>query len=82
MEELKSILLNTNKDLRYYLHPLELRLRDRYIEIVSQHGNGLWALDTLSWEVYINNIDAYEQLNEDDKFIVNMYMKALRCLYK
>lgn len=80
--ENKSILLNTVKNLEYYLHPLEIRLRNRYLEIVSQHGNGLWAFDTLSWEVYIDNIDAYESLNNDDKFIVNMYMKVLRCLYK
>lgn len=82
MIEDRSILLNTVKNLEYYLHPLELKLRDRYVEIVSQHGNGLWALDTLSWEVYIDNIDAYEALNEEEKYIVNMYMKALRCLYK
>ena len=79
---MKNVALNTNKNLEYYLHPIELKLRDRYLQIVSTHGNGLWGYDTLAWEVYINNIDKYEALNEEEKYILNMYMKTLRCLYK
>ena len=79
---MKNVALNTNKNLEYYLHPLELKLRDRYLQIVEKHGNGLWALNELEWEVYTVNKNSYESLNEEEKYITNMYMKALRCLYK
>ena len=79
---MRNIALNTNKNLEYYLHPIEIKLRDRYLQIVSQHGNGLWAFNTLEWEVYESNANKYEVLNEEEKYILNMYMKALKCLYK
>ena len=81
-EKEEHVLLNTVKNLDLYLHPIELKLRDRYLQIVQKHGNGLWALEELVWEVYDKHIDEYEALNEEDKFVLNMYMKVLRSLYK
>lgn len=81
-KEDKNVLLNTVKNLELYYHPLELKLRNRYLEIVQQHGNGLWAIDTLEWEVYNKYKEQYEALNEDEKYIVNLFMKTLACLYK
>ena len=78
----KSVLLNTVKNLEYYYHPYELKIRTRYEEIVRKHGNGLWAIDELEWEVYNKYRDQYEALDEDGKYIVNMFMKTLSCLYK
>ena len=54
---MKNVALNTNKNLEYYLHPLELKLRDRYLQIVEKHGNGLWAFEELEWVVYVEHID-------------------------
>ena len=71
-----------NEVIYLYLHPIEVKLRDRYLEIVQKHGNGLWALEELVWEVYDEHIDDYEKLNEEDKYILNMYMRVLRSLYK
>ena len=78
----KPDLLNTEKNLELYLHPIELKLRDRYLQIVQKHGNGLWALEELVWEVYDKHVDEYEALNEEEKYILNMYMRVLRSLYK
>lgn len=78
----KYVPVNVDKKITLYLHPIEIKLRDRYLEIVEKHGNGLWALEELVWEVYDKHIDEYEALNEDDKYVLNMYMKVLRCLYK
>lgn len=69
-------------NLELYLHPIEIKLRDRFLEISRKHGNGIWSYDTLSWEVYIDGIDAYEALNEEEKYILNTYMQVLRKLYK
>ena len=79
---MKNVLLNTVKNMELYYRPHELKLRNRYFEIVQQHGNGLWAIDTLVWEVYDKYRDQYEALNEDEKYIVNLFMKTLSCLYK
>lgn len=65
-----------------YLHPIEIKIRNRFLEISKRHGNGKWSFETLEWEVYIDNIDAYEALNEEEKYILNSYMRVLRSLYK
>jgi hypothetical protein len=64
------------------LHPIEAELITVFLKIVQKHGNGLWAFEELEWLVYIENIDKYESLNEEDKFILNAFMKAFRSLYK
>lgn len=65
-----------------YLHPIEIAIRDEYLDIVKKHGNGRWAFDELEWKVYIDRIDEYESMNEEDKLILNLYMLAFRSLYK
>lgn len=64
------------------LHPIEARLVVKFLEIAKKHGNGLWAFEELEWLVYIENIDKYESLDEEEKFILNSFMKAFRSLYK
>lgn len=64
------------------LHPIEAELITVFLKIAQKHGNGLWAFEELEWLVYIENIDKYESLNEEDKFILNAFMKAFRSLYK
>lgn len=65
-----------------YLHPIEISIRDEYLDIVKKHGNGRWAFDELEWKVYIDRIDEYESMNEEEKIILNLYMMAFRSLYK
>lgn len=72
---------NENK-LGIYLHPIEEKVRHRYLQLVDKHGVGLWAFNELEWEVYVKAIDEYEALSEDEKFILNSYMFAFRSLYK
>lgn len=75
--------LDLDGDLEYlYMHPLEAKMRKMFIEIVKKHGNGLWAFEELEWLVYVEGIDEYEALNADDKWVLNMFMRSFRSLYK
>lgn len=73
---------NNGLKLSEYLHPIELKVRERYLQLVNKHGVGKWGFDELEWEIYVKNIDAYEALSEEEKFILNNYMIAFRSLYK
>ena len=75
--------LDLNNELEcLYMHPIEARLRNMFIEMVKKHGNGIWAFEELEWKVYVDEIDKYEAMNEEDKFHMNVFMKAFRSLYK
>ena len=78
------MILPTDNEIKLgeFLHPIEQRVRERYLQLVDKHGVGKWAFDELEWEIYIKNIDAYEALSDDDKLILNAYMFAFRSLYK
>ena len=65
-----------------YMHWLEIYARDKFLEFARAHGNGNWAFETLEYHIYVENIDKYEHLNEDEKFILNSFMKSFRSLYK
>ena len=65
-----------------YMHPVQIAARDEFLKIVTQHGNGKWAFEELEWKLYVDNIDKYEELSEDDKFALNTYMISFRSLYK
>ena len=82
MKTAMHVPVNVDKNLENYLHPIEIKIRNRYLEIVQKHGNGLWALEELVWEIYDKHIDDYEALSNEDKYILNSYMKVLRSLYK
>ena len=64
------------------MHPIEAKLRMKFLDIVKKHGNGQWAFEELEWLVYVENIDEYEALSEDDKIRLNVFMRAFRSLYK
>ena len=72
---------NDNR-LHVFLHPIEEKIRTRYLQLVDKHGVGLWAFDELEWEIYIKSIDEYEALSQEEKYILNAYMFAFRSLYK
>lgn len=72
---------NENK-LSSFLHPIEEKIRHRYLQLVDKHGNGRWGFDELEWEIYVKNINAYEALSEEEKLVLNTYMFAFRSLYK
>ena len=75
--------LDLNNELECALmHPLEAEMRNRFLEMAKKHGNGLWAFEELEWEVYIKDVDRYEAMSEEDKFILNKFMFAFRSLYK
>lgn len=75
--------LDLNNELEcLYMHPVEAKIRNKFLDIVRKHGNGKWAFEELEWLVYIEHIDEYEAMNEDDKFLMNVFMKAFRSLYK
>ena len=65
-----------------YMTPIEAKLRRKFLKLVEKHGNGLWAFEELEWIVYVEHIDEYEAMNEEDKFHLNVFMKAFRSLYK
>jgi hypothetical protein len=64
------------------MHPLEAEMRNRFLNIVKKHGNGIWAFEELEWEVYVRDVDRYESMSEEDKIILNKFMFAFRSLYK
>ena len=64
------------------MHPIEAKLRMKFLDIVKKHGNGQWAFEELEWLVYVENIDGYEAMDEEDKIHLNVFMKAFRSLYK
>ena len=78
------MILPTDNEIKLgeFLHPIEEKIRTRYLQLVDKHGVGKWAFDELEWEIYVKNIDAYEALSEDEKLILNAYMFAFRSLYK
>ena len=69
-------------NLDLYLDPIEIKIRNKYLELVQKHGNGLWALEELEHEIFVKHKDEYESLNKQDKYILNMYIRVLKCLYK
>lgn len=75
--------LDLNNELECSLmSPMEAKLRNAFLKIVEKHGNGSWAFEELEWKVYVEHIDEYEAMNEDDKFHLNVFMRAFRSLYK
>ena len=75
--------LDLNNELEcLYMDPIEARLRNMFLEMVKKHGNGIWAFEELEWKVYVDEIDKYEAMNEEDKFHMNVFMRAFRSLYK
>ena len=78
------MILPTDNEARLseFLHPIEQKVRARYLQLVDKHGVGKWGFDELEWEIYVKNIDAYEALSEEEKLILNTYMFAFRSLYK
>lgn len=65
-----------------YIHPIHLRVREKFLDICKKHGNGVWAFEELEWLIYIKHIHEYEQLNDEDKFTLNLFMYSFRSLYK
>lgn len=60
---------------------IEKLLSDRFYEILNQHGNTLWALETLEWEVFDKSYNELQQLNDMDKTDVYHFMDAMRKIY-
>lgn len=75
--------LDLNNELECsFMHPVEAKLRNMFLQIVQKHGNGVWAFEELEWKVYVEGINEYEAMSEEDKFHMNVFMKAFRSLYK
>lgn len=75
--------LDLNDELEcLYMHPIEAKMRHRFLEIAKKHGNGKWAFEELEWLVYVEEINEYEKLSEEEKWILNSFMRAFRSLYK
>ena len=72
--------IDMNKEL--YMKPVQIAARDAFLKLVRKHGNGKWAFEELEWLLYVQNIDAYESLSEEEKFDLNTYMISFRSLYK
>ena len=70
------------KDECAFMHPIEAKLRMKFLDIVKKHGNGQGAFEELEWLIYVENIDKYEAMDEEDKIRLNLFMRAFRSLYK
>lgn len=64
------------------MNNMEERIKERFLKIAEKHGNGLLAFEQLEYEVYVDHIDEYEALEEDEKIKLNVFMRAFRSLYK
>ena len=79
----RDMFLDLNEELEcLFMHPLEAKMRRKFLEIVKKHGNGLWAFEELEWKIYVDGIDAYEALSEEEQWDLNTYMISFRSLYK
>ena len=74
--------VNIDEKKNLYMHPLQIMAREMFLDIVKKHGNGKWAFEELEWLVYVEEIDEYEKLSEEEKWILNSFMRAFRSLYK
>lgn len=63
------------------MHYLEQLLQCKFIQIVAKHGNGKWAIDELEWLIYDKYKAFYDDLPEEDKFIIGRYISSLRKLH-
>ena len=72
--------IDMNKEL--YMKPVQIKAREAFLKLAQKHGNGRWAFEELEWLLYVQNIDAYESLSEEDKFDLNTFMISFRSLYK
>ena len=65
------------------MNNMEKRIKDRFLKISEKYdGNGLKAFEQLEYEIYVDHIDEYEALEENEKIKLNVFMKAFRSLYK
>jgi hypothetical protein len=65
-----------------FMNNMEERIKERFLKISEKHGNGLLAFEQLEYEVYVDHIDEYEALEEEEKIKLNVFMRAFRSLYK
>lgn len=63
------------------MHYLEQLLQWKFMEIVQKHGNGKWALDELQWLIYEKHREEFNNLPEEDKYVVCMYIANLMRLH-
>ena len=63
------------------MHYLEELLQYKFLQIVEKHGNGKWALDELQWLIYDKYRTLYDDLSDEDKYIVCMYIANLMRLH-
>jgi hypothetical protein len=68
--------------LELYMSPVQIAAREGFLHIVEEHGNGKWAFEELEYKVYVEHIDEYEALNEEEKYDLNTFMISFRSLYK
>ena len=73
---------NDKERLSSYMTPVQIAAREGFLKMAEKHGNGKWAFEELEWKVYVEHIDEYEALSEEDKFSLNTFMIAFRSLYK
>ena len=74
--------LNEEEKLNLYMTPAQIAVRKGFLNIVKKHGNGKWAFEELEYKLYVEHIDEYEALSEEDKFDLNIFMISFRSLYK
>ena len=61
---------------------IERKLEGRFLEIYNSNGqNPKWAVDTLYYEVFVAHNYAFEQLNQEEQWIVRNYMDGLTKIY-
>lgn len=61
---------------------IERKLEGRFLEIYNSNGqNPKWAVDTLHYEIFVAHNYAFEQLNQDEQWIVRNYMDGLTKIY-
>jgi hypothetical protein len=65
------------------MNDMEKRIKERFLKISEKHdGDGLRAFKQLEYEIYVDHIDEYDALEENEKIKLNVFMKAFRSLYK
>lgn len=61
---------------------IEKAMYDSFNKIIGEHGNAVWAIDTLEYLIYHKHKDQYFNLTEEGRHEVDMFMHVLKLLFK
>lgn len=57
---------------------IERRLNQSFLKALEKHGNPQWAREELDWKVFVKYGEQFNQLSEEDQWLVRDFLLALK----